>query len=259
MSRTKEAMAKDIEISLGNLRTDYIDLYQVHNPQLKDLDTVTAPGGALEALMEAKEAGKIGHIGVTAHSVEVFEKALSFPWVETIMFPYNIVESQGEELIAKCKEQNIGFIAMKPLAGGAIEDGNIAVRYICSNPNVTVVLPGMYDLKEIEQNLAAAENTAPLTAEEQEQIAAVKKQLSGNFCRRCNYCAPCTVGINIPGVFLFQGYLDRYGLGDWAKDRYASMAVKASACVGCGVCETRCPYNLPIRDMLKVAAEKFGE
>ena len=116
----------------------------------------------------------------------------------------------------------------------------------------------MYDLKEIDQNLAAAENTAPLTEEEQAKIAEVKKQLSGNFCRRCNYCAPCTVGINIPSVFLFQGYLDRYGLGDWAKDRYASMAVKASACVGCGVCETRCPYNLPIREMLKVAAEKFG-
>ncbi len=259
MSRTKEAMAKDIDISLGNLRTDYIDLYQVHNPGLKDLDAVTAPGGALEALLEAKEAGKIGHIGVTAHSVEVFEKALSFPWVETIMFPYNIVESQGEELIQKCKEQNVGFIAMKPLAGGAIEDGALAVRYICSNPNVTVVIPGMYDLKEIEQNFAAAENEAPLTEDELAKIAEVKKQLSGNFCRRCNYCAPCTVGINIPGVFLFQGYLDRYGLGDWAKDRYASMAVKAGACVGCGVCETRCPYNLPIRDMLKVAAEKFGE
>lgn len=259
MARTKEAMAKDIDISLGNLRTDYIDLYQVHNPGMKDLDTVTAPGGALEALMEAKEAGKIGHIGLTAHSVEVFEKALTLPWVETIMFPYNIVESQGEELIRKCKEQNIGFIAMKPLAGGAIEDGTLAIRYICSNPNVTVVIPGMYDLKEIDQNMAAAENDAPLTEEELAKIQEVKNQLGSNFCRRCNYCAPCTVGINIPSVFLFQGYLDRYGLGDWAKDRYSSMAVKASACIECGACETRCPYNLPIRKMLKDAAAKFGE
>ena len=258
MARSKEAMAKDIEISLGNLRTDYIDLYQVHNPGLKDIDTVIAPGGALEALMEAKEAGKIGHIGLTAHSVEVFEKALELPWVETIMFPYNIVESQGEELIKKCKELNVGFIAMKPLAGGAIEDGNLAIRYICANPDVTVVIPGMYDLKEIDQNLAAAENEAPLTEEELAKMQEVKNLLGSNFCRRCNYCAPCTVGINIPGIFLFQGYLDRYGLGEWAKGRYETLAVKASACVGCGVCETRCPYNLPIREMLKDAAVKFG-
>lgn len=259
MARSKEAMAKDIEISLGNLRTDYIDLYQVHNPGLKDIDTVTAPGGALEALMEAKEAGKIGHIGLTAHSVEVFEKALTLPWVETIMFPYNIVESQGEELMKKCQELNVGFIAMKPLAGGAIEDGTLALRYICANPNVTVVIPGMYDLKELEENMAAVENETPLTAEELEKMQEVKNQLGSNFCRRCNYCAPCTVGINIPSVFLFQGYLDRYGLGDWARDRYSTIAVKASACVGCGVCETRCPYNLPIREMLKDAAAKFGE
>ena len=116
MARTAEGMAKDIDVSLRNLRTNYIELYQVHNPSLADLDTVTAPGGALEALMAAREAGKIGHIGVTAHSVEVFEKALSYDWVETIMFPYNIVETQGEALIRRCKEQNVGFIAMKPLA-----------------------------------------------------------------------------------------------------------------------------------------------
>ena len=99
----------------------------------------------------------------------------------------------------------------------------------------------------------------PLTEEELAKIQEVKNQLGSNFCRRCNYCAPCTVGINIPSVFLFQGYLDRYGLGDWAKDRYSSMAVKASACIECGACETRCPYNLPIRKMLKDAAAKFGE
>ncbi len=112
MARTKEAMAKDIDISLSNLRTDYIDLYQVHNPGAKDFDQVTAPGGALEALLEAKDAGKIGHIGITLHSAELFEKALDLPWVETIMFPYNIVETQGEELIARCTERKIGFIAM---------------------------------------------------------------------------------------------------------------------------------------------------
>ena len=99
MSRTKEAMAQDIETSLHNLRTDYIDLYQIHNPSLAELEQVTAPGGALEALLEAKAAGRIGHIGVTAHMASVFEKALTMDWVETVMFPYNIVETQGEALM----------------------------------------------------------------------------------------------------------------------------------------------------------------
>ena len=259
MSRTKEAMAKDIAISLGNLKTDYIDLYQVHNPSMAQLEQVIAPGGALEALLEAKAAGKIGHIGLTAHSVEVFEKALELPWVETIMFPYNIVENQGEDLIAKCAEKNIGFIDMKPLAGGAIEDATLALRYLCSNPNVSVVIPGMADPKELEQNLAAVSNTAPLSADELAQMDAVRKQLGTQFCRRCNYCAPCTVGISIPNVFLFEGYLERYGLAGWAKERYATLSVKASACVECGACEERCPYHLPIRQMLKKAVESFGE
>ena len=259
MSRTKEAMAADIETSLGNFRTDYIDLYQVHNPSMEQLDQVIGEGGALEALMEAKAAGKIGHIGLTAHSTAVFERALGLDWVETIMFPYNIVEQQGAELIHKCAEKNIGFIDMKPLAGGAIEDATLALRYVCSNPDVTVVIPGMAEVRELEQNLAACSNTEPLTDEELKAMDKVREQLGTDFCRRCNYCAPCTVGINIPSVFLFAGYLQRYDLADWAKERYSTLKVKASACIGCGKCEPRCPYHLPIREKLKVCAKDMGE
>lgn len=259
MSRTKEAMAADIETSLGNFRTDYIDLYQVHNPSMEQLDQVMGEGGALEALMEAKTSGKIGHIGLTAHSTEVFERALELDWVETIMFPYNIVEQQGAELIHKCAEKNIGFIVMKPLAGGAIEDASLALRYVCSNPDVTVVIPGMAEIHELEQNLAACSNTEPLTQEELKEMDKVREQLGTDFCRRCNYCAPCTVGINIPSVFLFAGYLQRYDLADWARDRYSTLKVKASACIGCGKCEPRCPYHLPIREKLKKCAKDMGE
>ena len=259
MAVTKEAMAADIEISLHNFRTDYIDLYQVHNPSVAALDTILAPDGALEALLEAKAAGKIGHIGFTTHTTQLFEKALSLDWVETIMFPYNLVESQGEELMRKCTEKNIGFIVMKPLAGGAIEDPALALRFICANPDVTVVIPGMYDVKEIDMNLAAVENTAPLSADELKKIEENRIQLGNNFCRRCNYCQPCSAGINISGIFILQGYLDRYGLGEWAKVRYDAMPVKANACIDCGACETRCPYNLPIRAMLKEASEKFDD
>lgn len=258
MARTKEAMEADIATSLKNLRTDYIDLYQVHNPTPDQLKQVVAPGGALEALLEAKAAGKVGHLGVTAHSLDTFKMALEMDWVETIMFPYNIVESQGQDLIHTCAEKNIGFVCMKPLAGGAIEDATLALRYICANPDVTVVIPGMADPKELEQNIAAVADTAPITEEEQKKFQAVRDDLGTQFCRRCNYCQPCTAGIGISNVFLFQGYLRRYGLGDWAKNRYSALEKKASDCVDCGLCETRCPYNLPIREMLKAAAKDFG-
>ena len=259
MSRDKAAMAKDIDLSLERLRTNYIDLYQVHNPSLAQLDQVIGEGGALEALQEAKAAGKIGHIGLTAHSIEVFAKGLEMDWVETIMFPYNIVETHGEELIKKCKEKNVGFIVMKPLAGGALDDATLAMRFVCANPDISVVIPGMADPKELEQNLAAVNDTTPLSVAELEKINALRKELGTQFCRRCGYCAPCTAGIIIPNMFVFEGYLARYGLGDWAKGRYNALEKTASDCIECGICETRCPYNLPIREMLKRVAKNFGK
>ena len=206
MSRTKADMERDIGISLGNLRTDYIDLYQVHNPGKGDIEKVMAPGGALEALQEAKKAGKIGHIGITLHNIELFTQALELDWVETIMFPYNLVETQGEDLIKACKERNIGFICMKPLAGGAIDDATLALRFIRQNTGVSVVIPGMAEIQELEQNIAAVADTSPLNEEELKKIRAIRESLGTQFCRRCNYCAPCSVGIPIPAMFLMDGY-----------------------------------------------------
>lgn len=259
MSRTAQAMERDVAISMQNLRTDYIDLYQIHNPSAADLETVQQPGGALEALQKAKTEGKIGHIGVTLHSVELFEKAVTYDWVETIMFPYNIVETQAEELIRECARRNIGFIAMKPLAGGAIDDATLALRFLAANADVTVAIPGMAEPGEIEQNVAAVADPAALTEQELEKIAAIRDTLGTQFCRRCNYCAPCTAGIPISAVFLMEGYYSRYDLKEWAQVRYEGLTGHASDCVDCGVCETRCPYNLPIRQMLKHAQEIFGK
>lgn len=258
MARTKEAMARDIDISLKNLRTDYIDLYQIHNPSMAELEQVIAPGGALEALMEAKAAGKIRHLGLTAHMAAVFERALELDWVETVMFPYNIVETQGEELMAKCREKNVGFICMKPMAGGALEDARLALRFIRQNENVSVVIPGMYDIREIDENLSAMEDISALTSDELAKIETIRKELGTQFCRRCNYCQPCTAGISISGIFVLEGYLQRYGLGDWAKKRYDALGKKAGDCVGCGACEKRCPYQLPIRQMLARCKQEFG-
>ena len=259
MARTKDAMAADIDTSLKHLKTDYIDLYQIHNPTMEQLEQVVAPGGALEALFEAKASGKIGLIGLTCHTVGIFEKALEYDWVETIMFPYNIIETQGEALMQRCTEKNIGFIVMKPLAGGAIDDPELALRFICANPDVSVVIPGMYDVKEIEQNLASVENNAPFTESELTKMDEIRTALGTNFCRRCNYCQPCSAGIGISALFILEGYYDRYGLQDWAKMRYDATPVKASACIDCGSCEPRCPYDLPIREMLKRVASKFEQ
>ena len=256
---TKADMEAELAQSLKNLRTDHIELYQFHNPSMEDLKKILAPGGSMEALLEAKARGVVGHIGLTAHLAAVFEAALEVPEIETIMFPYYIVEQQGAELIERCAKAGKGFIDMKPLAGGAIEDGRLALRYVLSNPNVTVAIPGMAAIEELEGNVKGAENIDPLTEEEKTACQKVRDALGTQFCRRCNYCAPCTVGISIPNVFLFQGYLNRYGLENWGRERYATLSVKAGACVQCGACETRCPYNLPIRNMMKKAAEDFGE
>ncbi len=257
MARDKAGMAADIETSLKNLKTDYIDLYQIHNLPPEQLEGVMAPGGALEALQEAKAAGKIGHIGLTSHSMETFEKALELPWVETFMFPYNIVETQAEELIKKCAEKNIGFIDMKPLAGGAIENATLALRFLAKSDFVDLLIPGMADPEELEENLAAVNNPAPLSAAELQEMDEIRQELGTQFCRRCGYCAPCSVGINIPMVFLMNGYFTRYGLADWAKERWETMPVKPEACIDCGACEPRCPYNLPMRELLKKAAQNF--
>ncbi len=259
MARDKEGMARDIDISLKNFRTDYIDLYQFHNPNMAQLEQILAPGGAMEAMLEAKAAGKIGHIGITLHSLDVFEKVLEYDWVESVMYPYNIVENQGEATIAKCAAKNIGFIAMKPLAGGALEDATLAMRFICANPNVSVVIPGMAEEKELNQNLAAANDAAPLTDEELAAMQKIRDELGNNFCRRCGYCAPCTSGIGIPAALIAEGYSLRYGLQSYAEQRYAASGNPASTCVDCGLCEERCPYHLPIRQMLKRVAQTFGK
>ena len=259
MARSYEAMARDIDISLDNLQTDYIDVYQIHNLPLKDFDQVFGPDGAYRALAEAKAAGKIGHIGATAHSLDALRLLVeehAHP-IETVMFPYNIVEMQGQEVLALAREKGIGTIAMKPMAGGNLDDWNLALRFIAASGVIDVAIPGMGSVEEVQRN-AQVDLSAPLTQEELEQCQAIRHELGTRFCRRCGYCAPCTVGIDIPSQFLMANYARRYGLGDWAVSRYQALAHHAGECVGCGACESRCPYELPIREMLRDVAKEFG-
>lgn len=260
MSRDAEGMTRDIGISLSNLRTDYIDLYQIHNLPEKDFDKVFGPGGAYEALCDAKAAGKVRHIGATAHNADVLRRLVEEygDKIETLMFPYNIVETQGHDILAAARKKGIGTIAMKPMAGGNLDDWNLALRFIAAAGVIDVSIPGMGSVEEVHRNAAAADGFSPLTAEELTQCDAIRKELGSEFCRRCGYCAPCTVGIDIPSNFLMSNYRRKYGLSDWAVSRYQGLAHHAGECIGCGACESRCPYELPIRKMLARVADEFG-
>ena len=260
MARDKESMAKDIDISLKNLRTDYIDVYQIHNLPEAEIDKVFGEGGAWEALEEAKAAGKIGHLGVTAHNVDALKKMIELHGdkIETVMFPYNIVEIHGHEVLKKAKEMGIGTIAMKPMAGGNLDDWNLALRFIAASGVIDISIPGMGSPEEADRNAEAAEHFSPLTQEELAECDRIRKELGNEFCRRCNYCAPCPNGISIPNCFLMANYARKYGLADWAKARHDALQYDNGSGAQSGACEKRCPYNLPIRDMLTKVADLFG-
>ena len=252
MSRDYESMKRDIEISLKNLQTDYIDLYQMHNVKPAEYDTLFGEDKAYRALLEAKEQGKIKHIGITSHGLETVEKAVESDKFETIQFPYNIVENQADEVFKRAYEKGVGTIVMKPLAGGAIDDGTLAMKYLLSREYIDVAIPGMDSPQQVIENTDVLQNYE-LTEEDNKKIAKIKSELGTNFCRRCEYCLPCPKGINIPQNFLLEGYYNRYNLKDWAVDRYRGLAEneRASNCIECGACQKKCPYELPIIDMLK--------
>lgn len=191
MSRDAASMAADVETSLRNLRTGYIDLYQLHNLPEKDIEKVFGPGGAYEALTAAREAGKIGHIGVTAHSADALKILVEdyADRIETVMFPYNIVEDQGRDVLALAREKGIGTIAMKPLAGGNLDDWELALRYIAASGVIDIMIPGMGSPEEVDRN-ASVDLAAPLTAEELARCDAVRKELGTQFCRPVRLLRP---------------------------------------------------------------------
>ncbi|GAV26269.1 hypothetical protein ciss_22020 [Carboxydothermus islandicus] len=263
MARTYSDMARDIDISLSELQTDYIDIYQLHNIKSEEeMNRVLAPGGALEALNDAKQAGKIRAIGVTTHNKDLLKKLLAAYDFETMMLPLNLVETDKEDAFIHAQKLGVGTIAMKPLAGGFFGENqefpaDVALYYLKNFSAVDVILVGMAEVNEARQNLEIFNLEVDLAA----KVEALKEKASfatREFCRRCGYCQPCPVGIGIPTIFVLEAYYDRYGLPGWAIDRYRNLAVKADACQECGLCETRCPYGLPIRKKLKIVHQKLS-
>lgn len=259
MARTKEKMQAEIETSLQHLQTDYIDLYQCHNVKTQEeLEQVLAPGGAMEALEDAKKAGKIRHIGVTGHIIGTLQNIIKTQRFATLQVPYNFIERGPEELLfPTARKMGLGIIIMKPLAGGAYSRPDLALRFLLQQ-EVSTIIPGVDSIEQVSQNAELAQVRQPLTEVELEYLTLEAQKVGNRFCRRCEYCKPCPQGIDIPSCFIFEGYFERYNLPGWAKERYQGLSVKADACEECGLCETRCPYNLPIREMLQKVHQDLG-
>ncbi|MHB1417135.1 MAG: aldo/keto reductase [Chloroflexota bacterium] len=254
----KEGAAADVEQSLRNLRTDYIDLYQIHNVSKSgDLARILAPGGAVEALVEAKKAGKIGHIGVTSHSRDVAVDALKTGVFETLMLPFSFLEPEAEEkVLPLCRDLNIGFIDMKPFAGGALDTAVQCLKWVL-NRGVTVTIPGIGALSELEEDVTVADTDWTVTARDEDLMESIKAEVGKTFCRRCDYCQPCTNDIPISEVLHSYSLLRRQGPSYMGNGRYEKTAAWVDSCTECRECEPRCPYGLAIPDLLRQRLEEI--
>ena len=259
MAKTYDKMIEDVNDSLNKFQTDHIDLYQFHNVRSMEVFEKMIPE-AVKALLECKEKGLVRHIGITSHSLDFIKELLNSKYVdmiETIQIPYNFIEPDAEEIYKLAKDKNIGTIAMKPLGGGAIDNGQIALKFLLNNPNLTVAIPGMGSISEVETNLKA--QAGEYTQEELDYMKKLKLSLDGEFCHRCGYCGPCTVGIDIPGTFTLERYYKYYNLKDWALTRYYGAKTLASDCIECRACVSRCPYGIDIPKKLKEISLLFSK
>lgn len=259
MKRSKKDILRDVEHSLENLQVDCIDLYQLHNVKSMELlEEVLDPEGALAGLKEAKKLGKIKHIGITGHVPEVLEKVLELDEFETVQFPFNAIELKPTgKIIPLAEKYGVGMIAMKPVAGGAFPNKELALRFLMGFP-LSSIIPGMDDEKQILENTAIGNNFIPLNEAEIEELNQAVKELGDSFCRRCEYCMPCPQGINIPMIFILDGYWKRYGLKEWSKERYQAMEAIGDSCIECGTCLSRCPYGLAIPELLAEVHLRMG-
>lgn len=250
----KEAAAGEIEQSLRALDTDRIDLFQFHGTSTREKwETITGPGGAMEAVLAARDRGDILHIGVTSHSLDFALELVEEDIFETIQFPFNLVTCEpAEKLIPRARERNLGFIVMKPLCGGQYDNANLAFKFLNGYPDL-VPIPGIEKVEEIEEIVALVESGAGLEGAERVEAERVAAELGKEFCRRCRYCEPCPQGVAVSMAMIFDSFVKRLPAGDLV--RHAPKLVENLAkCVECGECEEKCPYDLPITARLKQVA-----
>lgn len=244
-----KAFWKDLETSLSLLKTDYIDLYQFHNPSF-----CPKPGdgtGLYEAMLEAKEQGKIRHIGITNHRLSVANEAIDSGLYETLQYPFNYLATKEElKLVNRCKENNIGFIAMKALSGGLITNSKAAYAYQDLYDHVLPIW-GVQKETELDEFISYIDNPPTMTEEIKEVIEKDQKELASNFCRGCGYCMPCPVGIEINNCARMSLLLRRSPSELQLTKEVQAKMKRIEKCINCGRCAARCPYGLNTPKLLK--------
>ena len=250
----KVGTTRCIDNSLKRLNTDYIDLWQFHGINTFDYyEKILEAGGSMKAAQEALRASKIRHIGFSSHSLDVALKAAASGHFETVQFPLNFISDEAlSELVPLARRHDLGFIAMKPFAGGHIRDAGLAIRYLMQFDSV-VPDPGVEKAEEIEEIVAIVNQVARnLTAQDRQQMDAIRAELGKRFCHQCGYCMPCPQEVNIPMVMITRGMWKL-----WPQDLFRdpewwfSKAVETGRnCIECGECEAKCPYQLSIRETI---------
>ncbi len=254
---TREGILRDVDRARSEMGADVIDLFQFHCVSSREKwDAIRAPGGALSGLLEAREKGRIAHIGITSHSLDLSLELVEDPVLETIQFPFNLVTSEpADELIPKARKLGLGFIVMKPLCGGEYDDAGLAFKFLNGFPDL-VPIPGIERPEQIEEIVGIVESGAILEGEEKARAEKVASDLGKKFCRRCGYCEPCPNGVPIVTVMILESCIRRMpreALIGWP----AGVIVEgAPNCAECGDCEEKCPYDLPIMETVKESLEK---
>lgn len=253
-AKTPEDFRKDLETSLRLLKTDHIDVYQLHC-----VKQCYRPGdgtGLYEAMADAKAAGKIRHIGITAHLIGVAEEIVASGLYETLQFPFSYLATEREiALVRSCEAAGMGFIAMKGLAGGLLTNASACMAFM--NQFEALPIWGIQRQSELDQWLAFFNQMPEMTPELQAVIDADKQSLAGEFCRGCGYCAPCSVDIIINQCARMSQMVRRAPSDVWLSPRWQAEMEKIENCVECGICMSRCPYGLDIPALLKKNLEDY--
>ena len=253
-AKNAEDFWKDLHTSLEKLKTDYIDIYQFHNPPF-----CPKPGdgsGLYEAMVEAKEKGLIKHIGITNHRLAVAEEAVKSGLYETLQFPFSYLASDKDIALVKlCEEHDVGFICMKALSGGLITHSDVAYAYLAQFPVAPIW--GIQRESELDEFISYIDNPPSMNEEREEFIKKERVELMGEFCRGCGYCMPCPMGIQINTCARMSLLLRRSPAAGHLSEKGQAMMKKIDDCINCGKCKAACPYGLDTPNLLKRNYEDY--